>query len=60
MRFGAHNAPAAEEAHNLFLAWEQIAPLLRYVEKDPTWVVFVGLRKLLVLTPSGSATAFVS
>ena len=28
VRLGAHNAPDGEEAHNLFLAWEQIAPLL--------------------------------
>ena len=28
-------------------AWEQIAPLLAYVEEDPTWQVVVGLRTLL-------------
>ena len=37
MRLGAHNAPDREEAHNLLWAWEQIAPLLAYVEEDPTW-----------------------
>ena len=44
---GAHNAPDGEEAHNLFGAWEQIAPLLAYVEEDPTWQAVVGLRTLL-------------
>ena len=44
VRFGAHNAPDGEEAHNLFCAWEQIAPVLAYVEEDPTWQAVVGLR----------------
>ena len=47
VRLGAHNAPDGVEAHNLFWAWEQIAPLLAYVEEDPTWQVVVGLRTLL-------------
>ena len=47
MRSVAHNAPDGEEAHNLFWAWEQIAPLLAYVEEDRTWQVVVGLRTLL-------------
>ena len=47
VRLGAHNAPDGEEAHNLFSAWEQIAPLLAYVEEDPTWQEVVGLRTLL-------------
>ena len=47
MRLGAHNAPDGEEAHNLFWALEQIAPLLSYVEEDPTWQAVVGLRTLL-------------
>ena len=33
---GAHNAPDGEEAHNLFWAWEQIAPQVAYVKSDPT------------------------
>ena len=45
--FGAPNAPDSEEAHNLFWAWEQIGPLLAYVEEDPTWQAVVGLRTLL-------------
>ena len=47
VRWGAHNAPNGEEAHSLFWVWELIEPLLAYVEEDPTWQVFVGLRKLL-------------
>ena len=47
VRLGAHNAPDGEEAHNLFYVWEQIAPLLAYVEEDPTWQAVVGLRTLL-------------
>ena len=31
----------------MFWAWEQIGPLLAYVEEDPTWQAFVGLRTLL-------------
>ena len=46
---GAHNAPDGEEAHNLFWPWKQIAPLLAYVEEDPTWQAVVGLRTLLPL-----------
>ena len=60
VRLGAHNAPDGEEAHNLFWAWEQIAPLLAYVEEDPTWQAVVGLRTLhFVLANSGCATPFV-
>ena len=47
VRLGAHNAPKGEEAHNLFWAWEHIAPLLRYVEQAPTWQAIVGMRTLL-------------
>ena len=47
VRLGAHNAPDGEEARNVFWAWEQIAPLLAYVEEDPMWQAVVGLRKLL-------------
>ena len=47
LRLGAHNTADGEEAHNLFWAWEQIAPLLAYVEEDPTWQAIVGLRTLL-------------
>ena len=43
VRLGAHNAPDGEEAQNLFWAWEQIAPLLAYVQEDPTWQAVVGL-----------------
>ena len=34
--FGAHNAPDGEEAHILFQACRQTAPLLAYAEQDPT------------------------
>ena len=44
---GAHNTPDGEDAHNLLRAWEQIAPVLAYVEEDPTWQAVVGLRTLL-------------
>ena len=47
VRLGVHNALDGEEAHNLFWAWEQIAPLLAYVEEDPTWQAVVRLRTLL-------------
>ena len=47
VRLGAHNAPDGEETHNLLWAWEQIAPLLAYVQEDPTWQAVVGLRTLL-------------
>ena len=47
VQLGAHNAPDGEETHNLLWAWEQIAPLLAYVEQDPTWQAVVGLRTLL-------------
>ena len=47
VRFGPHNAPDGEEAHNLFWSWEQIAPLPAYVEEDATWQAVVGLRTLL-------------
>ena len=47
VRLAAHNAPDGEEAHNLFWAWEQIAPLLAHIEEDPTWQAVVGLRTLL-------------
>ena len=35
VRLEAHNAPVGEQAHNLFWAWEQIAPLLAYAKEDP-------------------------
>ena len=47
VRLGAHNATDGEEAQNLFWAWDQIAPLLAYVQEDPTWQAIVGLRTLL-------------
>ena len=47
MRLGAHNAPDGEEGDNLFWAWEHIAPVLAYVEEDPTWQAVVELRTLL-------------
>ena len=34
-------------AHILFWPWEQIAPLLAYVEKEPTWQAVLGLQTLL-------------
>ena len=37
------NTPDGEEAHNLFRAWEEIEPLLAYVEEDPTWQAVMGL-----------------
>ena len=54
----AHNAPDGEEAHNLFCAWEQIAPVLAYVEEDPTWQAVVGLRTLLGPSCRRVAAAF--
>ena len=47
LRLGALNAPDGEETHNLLWAWEQLAPLLAYVEEDATWQAVVGLRTFL-------------
>ena len=47
VRLGVHNVPDGEEAHNLFCAREQIAPLLACVKEDPTWQAVGGLRTLL-------------
>ena len=47
VRLGAHTAPDGEKAHNLFWAWERIAPPPAYVEEEPTWQAVVGLRTLL-------------
>ena len=47
VRLGAHNETDGGEARNLFCAWEQNAPLLAYVQENPTWQAVVGLRTLL-------------
>ena len=59
VRLGAHNAPDGEEAHNLFWACEQIAPLVAYVQEDPTRCGAANIAVHFVLADSGSAAPFV-
>ena len=63
VRLGAHKASNGEEAHNLFRARGQIAPVVAYVEEDPTcqaifWAANIATQ--FALANSGSATPFVA
>ena len=40
-------APDGEEARALFLAWEEMGPLLAYAPEDPQWHAVVAIRDLL-------------
>ena len=40
-------APDGEEAHALFLAWEELGPLLDYVPEGGEWQAVVAMRDLL-------------
>ena len=47
MKFGATGARDGEEARALFLAWEELGPLLDYVPEDGEWQAVVAMRDLL-------------
>ena len=47
MTLGATGAPDGEEARALFLAWEELGPLLDYVLEDGEWQAVVAMRDLL-------------
>ena len=44
---GATAAPDGEKARALFLAWEEMGPLLTYAPEDPEWQAVVAMRDLL-------------
>ena len=47
VKLGASAAPNGEEASALFLAREEMGPLLAYALEDPEWQVIVAMRDLL-------------
>ena len=47
VQLGATGAPDGEEARALFLAWEELGPLLDYVPEDGEWQAVVAMRDLL-------------
>ena len=47
MKLGATGAPHGEEARALFLAWEELGPLLDYVPEHGEWQAVVAMRDLL-------------
>ena len=47
VKLGATAVPDAEEARALFLAWEEMGPLLTYAPEDPEWQALVAMRDLL-------------
>ena len=47
VKLGATAAPDGEEARALFLAWEEMGPLLAYAPEDPEWQAVVAMRDLL-------------
>ena len=47
VKLGATGAPDGEEARALFLAWEEVGPLLDYVPEDGEWQAVVAMRDLL-------------
>ena len=47
VRFGASASPDGEEARALFLAWEELGPLLAYAPEDNEWQAVVAMRDLL-------------
>ena len=46
VKLGATAAPDGEEARALFLAWEEMGPLLAYAPEDPEWQAVVAMRDL--------------
>ena len=54
VKLGASTSPDGEEARALFLAWEEMGPLLAYTPEDREWQAIVAMRDLLrgcTLTP---------
>ena len=47
VRPGASAAPDGEEARVLFLAWEELGPLLAYAPEDAEWQAVGAMRDLL-------------
>ena len=47
VKLGASAAPDGEEAGALFLAWEEMGPLLAYAPEDPEWQAVVAMSDLL-------------
>ena len=47
VRLGSSPATDGEEARALFLAWEEIGPLLAYAPEDGEWQAVVAMRDLL-------------
>ena len=47
VKLGATEAPDGEEARALFLAWEELGPLLDYFPEDGEWQANVAMRDLL-------------
>ena len=47
VKLGATGAPDREEARALFLAWEELGPLLDYVPEDGKWQAVVAMCDLL-------------
>ena len=47
VKLGATAAPDGEEARALFLAWEELGPLLDYVPEDGKWQAVVAMHDLI-------------
>ena len=47
MKSGASAAPDKQDARALFLAWEELGPLLDYVPEDGEWQAVVAMCDLL-------------
>ena len=47
VKLGATAAPHGEEARALFLAWEEMGPVLANAPEDPKWQAVVAMRDLL-------------
>ena len=47
VKLGASTSPDGEEARALFLAWEEMGPLLAYTPEDREWQAIVAMRDLL-------------
>ena len=47
VRLGSSAAPHREEARALFLAWEEIGPLLAYAPHDAEWQAVFAMRDLV-------------
>ena len=47
IKLGSAAAPDGEEARELFLAWEELGPLLAYAPEDGKWQAMVAMHDLL-------------